>query len=810
MTKSWVRRVTIALGILVLLFGAAAAVLIATFDAKRYKTVAIDWMKTEHQRTLAIDGPVELSLFPRLVVKVSGLRLSEAGCDDAFAAVEEVGLAVHLMSLLSKKLVIDHVRARGVRARYVRNADGVRNIDDLVFGGARAGASAGTGARVGAGATDGALRFDVKAVQLDDLRLRVRDERADLDGEIVLLSFSSGRLANKMESPVSLRAQARLTRPQALELTLDGSLTLALDLDEGAIALSGLQLGVAGAGAGVEALSLALEGALAWDGSTIRAGPLRLALKRGAVGEVSLASSSLALTRALIDPGAQRFELEALQLALAGRQGTNSFELALNWPKLAVDATQLEGSGLSGRVKLTGPTALEGSFKSAAPSGNFAALRLPDVGLTLAGSMGERRIDGSVKADVVLNAGGAAAKIEGLELRATLAGLDPVPGPQPLQLAVQGSAGAGAGMVQWKLNGSLNANSFDTSGQAVLAWAVPDIKASARFDSLDLNQWLAATKPASAAPATTEPADTPVQLDGLKAVNGEFALDAGELVFGQHKVAEARLAATLDNGLLHVAKLSGRVWGGSFAGSGSADANTGDVAAKIDARGVNVNALLKDVAEKDLLEGTGNVVADLASGGTTVGALRSRLRGTAAVQLRNGAVKGINLARSLRQAGAALSHKKDALVQAKASERTDFSEMSISTRIANGVAQSDDLDIKSPFLRIGGEGRFDIGRGRIDYEARATLISSSTGQGGAELGALRGLTIPVALSGPFEAIDWKIKWSAVVATAVKQTIKNELSEKLSGKLGTRPGHPPADGGPAAPAKRKDMLKGLFR
>ena len=317
MTKSWIRRVTIALGILVLLFGAAAAVLIATFDAKRYKTVAIDWMKTEHQRTLAIDGPVELSLFPRLVVKVSGLRLSEAGCDDAFAAVEEVGLAVHLMSLLSKKLVIDHVRARGVRARYVRNADGVRNIDDLVFGGARAGASAGTGARVGAGAgtTDGPLRFDVKAVQLDDLRLRVRDERADLDGEIVLLSFSSGRLANKMESPMSLRAQARLTRPQALELTLDGSLTLALDLDEGAIALSGLQLGVAGAGAGVEALSLALEGALAWDGSTIRAGPLRLALERGAVGEVSLASSSLALTRARIDPGAQRFELEALQLA---------------------------------------------------------------------------------------------------------------------------------------------------------------------------------------------------------------------------------------------------------------------------------------------------------------------------------------------------------------------------------------------------------------------------------------------------------------------------------------------------------------
>ena len=241
--------------------------------------------------------------------------------------------------------------------------------------------------------------------------------------------------------------------------------------------------------------------------------------------------------------------------------------------------------------------------------------------------------------------GGGAASIEGLALRAALAD----PGSQPLQLAVQGSASADAGMVEWKLTGSLDSNRFDTSGQAAFARAVPHIKASARFDSLDLNQLLAADKPSAAdtttaakattTPAATEPVDTPVQLDGLKAVNGEFALDADALVFGQYKVADARLAATLANGLLRVSTLSGRAWGGSFVGSGSADANTGDVAAKLDARGVNVNALLKDVAAKDLLEGSGNVVADLESAGATVSALRSRLRGTAAMQVRNGAIK---------------------------------------------------------------------------------------------------------------------------------------------------------------------------
>ncbi len=247
MTKSWIGRIAIALGVLVLLLAAAAAVLIVTFDANRYKTVAIDWMKTEHQRTLAIDGPIELSFFPRLAVKVSALRLSEAGRDDEFAAVEEAALAVRVMPLLSNKLVIDRVSARGVHASYVRDAEGVRNIDDLVAGKAKAGADAGEDA----GESAGTMRFDVSAVQFDDLRLRVRDELVDVDGEVVLLSFSSGRLANKVESPVSLRATARLTRPQAVELALDGSMTLGLDLDDDAIAMSALKLGVEGAGAGV-------------------------------------------------------------------------------------------------------------------------------------------------------------------------------------------------------------------------------------------------------------------------------------------------------------------------------------------------------------------------------------------------------------------------------------------------------------------------------------------------------------------------------------------------------------------------------
>ena len=62
----WLRRVLWGVAALLIVLVAAALWLVTTFDANRYKGVAIDWVKTHRNRTLTIDGPIELSVFPRL------------------------------------------------------------------------------------------------------------------------------------------------------------------------------------------------------------------------------------------------------------------------------------------------------------------------------------------------------------------------------------------------------------------------------------------------------------------------------------------------------------------------------------------------------------------------------------------------------------------------------------------------------------------------------------------------------------------------------------------------------------------------
>ncbi|HJV96711.1 MAG TPA: AsmA family protein, partial [Albitalea sp.] len=190
----WLRRSLFALlGLLVVLI-AAATWLVMTFDANRYKGVAIDWMKTHRDRTLVIAGPIELSVFPRLGVKLSGIRLSEVGKPDEFAALDEAALAADVLPLLHGELVIGRVQAKGVRAVYLRDAKGKSNIDDLMQPAPSEPQAAAAGKPV---------RFDVSGIELADVRARVKDDMAGVNGELLLKSLATGRITNKVESKVS-------------------------------------------------------------------------------------------------------------------------------------------------------------------------------------------------------------------------------------------------------------------------------------------------------------------------------------------------------------------------------------------------------------------------------------------------------------------------------------------------------------------------------------------------------------------------------------------------------------------------------
>jgi AsmA protein len=270
------------------------------------------------------------------------------------------------------------------------------------------------------------------------------------------------------------------------------------------------------------------------------------------------------------------------------------------------------------------------------------------------------------------------------------------------------------------------------------------------------------------------------------------------------------------NGKLDVAPHSANLYEGSMQGALSAQAD-GRVAVKETLNGVAVGPLLRDLAQKDMLEGKGTVTLDVNAAGKSVNAMKKALAGTARVALKDGAIKGINLAEVFRRAKTALGSS-EAKSEAREAQKTDFSEMTASFTIKNGVAHNEDLDAKSPLFRISGKGDIDIGNSTIDYVTNATVVASTKGQGGADLAQLSGLTVPVHLVGPFDALKYQVDYTA----AATQFARSKAGERLKGALEERLGiaKPPAGGDQAAPAGAQsgqgssgnnalDKLKGLL-
>src|SRR3546814_6572948 len=147
-----------------------------------------------------------------------------------------------------------------------------------------------------------------------------------------------------------------------------------------------------------------------------------------------------------------------------------------------------------------------------------------------------------------------------------------------------------------------------------------------------------------------------------------------------------------------------------------------------------------DVCSSDL-SGTADASADISARGTTIGALRRSLDGHIAASAKDGAVKGFNLGALIRKAQAAVAG--NANYTEDSTPETDFATISVSGTLNNGVLHSDDLSAASPLFRVGGSGDINLVDETIQYNAKPSLVESSTGQGGKDLSSLDGVTIPI-------------------------------------------------------------------
>lgn len=722
---------------LIALFTLLLTFVALTVNPNDFKPQIVKLVQEKKQRTLSIDGDITLKLFPKLGVDLGKTRLSEHQSAQEFAALESVKLYVAWLPLLKSELVVDKVSVEGVRANLIRFADGKLNIEDLM-----------------SKEESEQVKFDIDGVSIKRGALGFDDRMEKRKLGIANFNMESGRLKDNTRTRIELDFQVTGENPKiAAQVVAKTGLLFALE--EKHYALDGLDLKLSGEAAGIKNLELNAQGDL---DAQIKA---------------------------------QAFALKGIKLAIKGNRATDKLDVVLNAPKLMLTPAKAEGEKLTVEAKIEQPGGkLSATLTLPDLAGNAKQFSVSQLSLDIDGKQGENSIKGKLTSPL-----GGSLDAQTFNLAKLAANLDIANPKLPkggMKLSLSGDAQAD--LAKQTVSGNLNTKLDDSTIQAKFGlspFANPHISFDINIDQLDADRYL----PTKAKTETAQ-AESPIDLSGLKSLNASGSIKVGKLKVANLKSSNVRLDLKAGGGRVEINPLSANLYQGAMKGALSATTSANPkITVQQNLTGIDIGPLLKDVADKDLLDGRGNVSLNVSMQGQSASAMKKALNGSAAVNLQDGAIKGINIASTLRNAKSKLGLQGDSASQAaSATEKTDFSELKASFAINNGVAHNDDLSAKSPLLRLAGNGDINIGAGSMDYIAKATVVGSLEGQGGKEGAQLKGVTVPVRISGPFDALKYKLDMGALATESAKAKLeerKTEVKEQAREKL-------------------QEKLKGLFR
>lgn len=763
--------------------GALAAALL--FDPNDYKDQITAQVKEQTGRELEL-GHLDLDVFPWLAVGAENVKLANAEGfgTEPFAEVGEARVGVKLLPLLlDRKVEINSLTLKGLRLRPAVAKDGSNNWSDL----------AKPDEQKPEPEAEGASSFkledlDIGGIEVEDGLVHYSDAQTGKSYHIEKLNLKTGTV--HVGEPIDLEASVSLaaTAPAA-------------------------------------AADIAFKGLVDWDLQAQRYGVRDLVLTLKGRGEKLLkgedATLEAELTGALAAELGKQAAFKDLKLNFNGGNaqmqikgdysGDFTYDLAnqvLSLPALKLAATA-DGKAMPlGKqdISLTGGVHYDQKNGEA---------QLNKINLSAAG----------LKISTDLKGGGLNTETPSMAGPFTIAPFSPrelltkfgspVQTTDPnvlkdMSLTAQYKGGfksATLSDVVLKLDQTTARGRID-----VRDFATQAVQFALNVDSFDADRYLSPATAAKTDPPTKKTEggsvnDVQLPAEALGNLNAEGTLDVGMLKIKGIKISNAQVKLSGTKGRVHTQNITAKLYGGSvsFNHQFTPGPKPG-YALKTSLSALNASPFVQDLMGKDMVGGVGTLNLDVNGNGLTVGDLRKALDGDLGVKLENGALKGFNLGKVIRKAKATLAGQ--AAPSENEPEKTDFSTLSFTAQIVNGILKSDSLNAASPLFRLAGSGEINLVDETINYLAKPTIVESSKGEGGKGLEDLRGIMIPIKLTGSL----WSPSYKLDLQTALKQkaldkvnekveTKKDELKQKLGDKLNKwlTPRQKPAEPAPAQPS-----------
>ncbi|PPE74025.1 hypothetical protein C3942_11590 [Solimonas fluminis] len=776
----------IGVGVVILLLAGALAAAATLFDPNDYRDTIAAKVKEQTGRDLQL-GEIGLKVFPWLKASARGVVLGNAPDfgSEPFAQVGEADVGVKLFPLLfDRKVEVSTVKLSGLRLNLQVDKDGRNNWADLAKDKPEEEKKEDK-----AGGFD-MKSLDISGVEISDSSAKYSDARSGKSYQIDKLRLETGALSPGKPFDVALGLTAIASAPAA-SADLDLKTTVDYQAETSLLKLSDLALKLKAAGKQVAGgkdanADLELSGAATVDMARKRVGTENLKLKLKGQGMGLDADTELA-AQVLADYGQKLYNAKGLVFT-----GT------------------VAGQGVPGGkqpLKLSGDFSYDGAKGAMAFEKGALAVAGLDLKTTIRGEgLGE----------------GGTPRLHG---PISIAPFNPRPLMNQLGIKLETADPEALKSVSLAANysGTFSSARFEqmnfkldqTTMQGM--FGLRDFKAKAmemalKIDEINADRYLPPKKPGQEKPVAAAGDkkfdDQPLPTEALQKLNANGTLDIGKLTINGLKLSNVSLKLSGAPGATQAQNISAQLYGGKVSLSNAmTPGKEPGYAIRTQLSALQAAPFLKDLIGKDPVSGLGNFDVSLNSRGNTYGEFKKALNGDLSFRIENGAVKGFNLAQTVRKAKATLAGNMNYTETEQ--PVTDFTVFTATAKIINGVLKSDLLDAASPLFRVAGEGQVDLVNETINYLAKPTIVNTITGQEGKGLEQLKGIMIPIRLSGnmykPKVSLDLKAALQQQATEKLRENLKGE-EDKLKAKLGEKLGIPTEkDGKPLDKQELKQEL-----
>jgi AsmA protein len=336
------------------------------------------------------------------------------------------------------------------------------------------------------------------------------------------------------------------------------------------------------------------------------------------------------------------------------------------------------------------------------------------------------------------------------------------------------------------------------------AFDKPDIRFDMGLDSIDLDRYLP-PKQEGAIQQGTELKSAAKKSDQQKKTDygplRKLVLD-GKIKVGSLKAANVKIQdfmahITAKNGIINLDPLSLNLYQGSVASKVRLDVSRENPKTQItlDSKGIQAGPLLKDALEREIIEGSLSANMTLGMTGESPDMVKKSLNGKGELKFVDGAIVGIDIANTVRNAAAGVGMGETAAQK----PRTDFAELKIPFSADQGIVNIPGANLISPLIRLSAMGDANLVKEVLDFRVKPKVVATLKGQGDTQ--DRSGLMVPLLITGSFDSPKIRPDLKAMVGGKIPDVegIKQMLNTK--GAEGS--------GGDSVEDTAKGMLKGFM-